>query len=123
VVDKKGNRVTSSPKRKGIIPFAVESNLNENQHQQVKAEETQGKEGEFSVSFTPTSAGQHQISVSHKGRHFKGSPFRIDVVDRPKVVFRRDYNAVGTHPVLQFGSKGSGDGQFSNLWCCLQFKG
>jgi len=108
VVDKKGNRVTSSPKRKGIIPFAVESNLNENQHQQVKAEETQGKEGEFSVSFTP---------------HFKGSPFRIDVVDRPKVVFRRDYNAVGTHPVLQFGSKGSGDGQFSNLWCCLQFKG
>jgi len=77
----------------------------------VKNEEIQGKEGDFSVSFTPTTAGQHQISVSHKGRHFKGSPFRIDVVDRP--VYRRDYNAVGTNPVLQFGSEGSGDGQFS----------
>jgi len=112
VVDKKGNRVTSSPKGKGIIPFVVEITLNGNLQQQVKAEENQGKEGEFSVSFTPTIAGQHQISVSHKGRHFKGSPFRIDVVDRP--LYRRDFNAVGTKPVFQFGSKGSGDGQFSH---------
>jgi len=112
VVDKKGNRVTSSPKGKGIISFVVEITLNENQ-QQVKVQEIQGKEGEFSVSFTPTIAGQHQISVSHEGRHFKGSLFRIDVVDRPKVVVcRRDFNAVGTNPVLQFGSRGSGDGQF-----------
>ena len=112
VVDKKGNRVTSSPKGKGIIPFLVEITLNEKQQQQVKIEENQGKEGVFSVSFTPTTAGQYQISVSHKGKDFKGSPFRI-VVDRPKVVYRRDYNAVGTNPVLQFGSKGSGDGQFN----------
>jgi len=113
VVDKKGNRVTSSPEGKGIILFVVEITLDGKQQQQVKNEEIQGKEGEFSVSFTPTTASQHQISVSHKGKHFKGSSFRFDVVDRPKVVFRRDYNAVGTHPVLQFGSKGSGDGQFS----------
>jgi len=113
VVDKKGNRVTSSRRGKGIIPFVVEITLSGNQQQQVKNEEIQGKEGEFSVSSTPTTAGQHQISVSHKGRHFKGSPFRIDVVDRPKVaVYRRDYDAVGTTPVLQFGSAGSGDGQF-----------
>ena len=112
VVDKKGNRVTSSPKRKGIIPFVVEISLNGNQQQQVNIEENQGKEGEFSVSFTPTTAGQHQISVSHKGKHFKGSPFSVEVVDRP--LYRRDYNAVGTNPVLQFGSKGSGDGQFSS---------
>ena len=78
VVDKKGNRVTSSPKGKGIILFVVEITLNGNQLQQVKIEENQGKEGEFSVSFTPTAAGQHQISVSHKGRHFRGSPFRIE---------------------------------------------
>ena len=77
----------------------------------MKIEEIQGKEGEFSVSFTPTTASQHQISASHKGRHFKGSPFRIDVVDRP--VYHRDYNAVGTNPVLQFGSGGSGDGQLN----------
>jgi len=115
VVDKKGNRVTSSPKGKGI-PFVVEISLNGNQQQQqqVKNEEIQGEEGEFSVSFTPTTAGQHQISVSHKGKHFKGSPFSVDVDDRPKVVYRRDYNAIGTNPVLQFGSRGSGDGQFSN---------
>ena len=113
-VDKKGNRVTSSPKGKGIIPFVVEITLGGNQQQQVKNEENQGKEGEFSVSFTPTTADQHQISVSHKGKHFKGSPFRIEVVDKPKVVYRCDCNAVGTNPVLQFGSKGSGDGQFSD---------
>jgi len=111
VVDKKGNRVTSSPKGKGIIPFVVEVTLNENQQQEATIEEIQGKEGEFSVSFTPTTAGQHQISVSHKGRHFKASPFRIDIFDRP--LYRRDYNAVGTEPVLQFGS-GSEDFQFDN---------
>jgi len=86
VVDKKGNRVTSSPKGKGIIPFVVEITFNGNQAgQQVKIQDIQGKEGEFSVSFTPTTAGQHQISVSHKGKHFKGSPFRIDVLIDPRM--------------------------------------
>jgi len=114
VVDQKGNRVSSSPKGKGIIPFVVEISLNGRQQQEVKNEEIQGKEGEFSVSFTPITAGQHLISVSHKGKHFKGSPFRIDVVDKPKKPYNRDYSAVGTNPVLRFGSKGSGDGQFSD---------
>jgi len=125
VVDKKRNRVTSSPKRKGIIPFAVEITLNGNQQQQkeVKIEENQGKEGEFSVSFTRTIAGQQQISVSHKGRHFKGSPFRIEVVDRPKKPYSRDYNAVGTNPVLQFGSGGAGDGQFSDPYGACNSRG
>jgi len=112
VVDRKGNRVASSPKGKGIIPFLVEISLNGNQQQQAKVEENHRKEGEFSVSFTPTTAGQHQISVSHKGKHFKKSPFRIEVVDRP--LYRRDYNTVGTHSVLRFGSSGSGDGQFGD---------
>jgi len=49
VVDKKGNRVTSSPKGKGIIPFVVEITMNGNLQQQVKAEENQDKEeGELS---------------------------------------------------------------------------
>jgi len=79
VVDKKGNRVTSSPKGKGIIPFVVEISLkgNQQQQQEVKIEEIQGKEGEFLIPFTPITAGQHQISVSHKGRHFKGSPLGL----------------------------------------------
>jgi len=111
VVDKKGNRVTSSPKGKGMIPFVFEITLNGKQQQKGNGENQGKEEGDFSVSFTPTTAGQHQISVSHKGKHFKGSPFRIEVIDRP--VYRRDYNAVGTNPVLQFGVNGSGDGQFS----------
>jgi len=46
VVDKKGNRVTSSPKGKGIIPFVVEISLkgNQQQQQEVKIEEIQGKD-------------------------------------------------------------------------------
>jgi len=111
VVNKKGNRVTSSPKGKGIVPFVVEISLNGNQQEQVKIEEIEEKEGKFSVSFTLTTTGQHQISVSHKDRHFKKSPFRIDVFDRP--LYRRDYNAAGTSPVFRFGSNGSEDGQFS----------
>ena len=103
--------MTSSPKGKGIIPFVVEVTLNGNQQQEATIEEIQGKEGEFSVSFTPTTAGQHQISVSHKGRHFKASPFRISIVERP--VYRRDYNAIGTNSVLQFCSNGPGDRQVS----------
>jgi len=39
----------------------------------------------------------------------------IPFVDRHEaVVFRRDFNALGTNPVLQFGSAGSGDGQLNN---------
>jgi len=53
VVDKKGNRVTSSPKGKGIIPFVVEITLSGNQQQQqVENEEIQGKEGEFSQYYS-----------------------------------------------------------------------
>jgi len=112
VVDKKGNWVTSSPKGKGIIPFVVEITLDGKQELMVNIEENQGQEGEFSVSFTPTTAGQYQISVSRQGKHFKGSPFRIDVVERLKGPFHRDYNAVGTKSVLVLGS--AGKDQFSN---------
>jgi len=46
--------------------------LNGNQQKQVKIQENQGKEGEFSISFTLTTAGQHLISFSHKGKRFTG---------------------------------------------------
>ena len=43
----------------------------------------------------------------------KGSPVVFNVIDKP--VYRRDYNQiVGDQSILQFGSKGNGDGQFSN---------
>jgi len=63
------------------------------------------------VSFTPTQPGQHQVSVTFKGRHLQGSSFNFEVVDRP--IYRRDYSKVGDQPASQFGSKGSGNGQFS----------
>ena len=63
------------------------------------------------MSFTPSQAGQHQVSVTFKGKHLKGSPFSLEVVDRP-IFFRRDYSKVGDQPASQFGSEGLGNGQF-----------
>ena len=66
----------------------------------------------MSVSFTPSQASQHQVSVTFRGKHLQGSPFTLEVVDRP--VYRREYSKVGDQPVSRFGSKGAGDGQFTN---------
>ena len=35
----------------------------------------------MSVSFTPSQVGQHQVSVTHYGRHVQGSPFSLEVID------------------------------------------
>ena len=63
------------------------------------------------VSFTPSQAGQHQVSVTFRGKHLQGSPFTLEVVDRP--IYRRDCSKVGDQPICRFGSSGSGDGQFN----------
>ena len=62
------------------------------------------------MPFTPTQAGQHQVNVVVRGKHLQGSPFRLEVFDRP--VYGRDYSKVGDQPASRFGSGGSGDGQF-----------
>ena len=64
------------------------------------------------MSFTPTQAGQHQVSVNFRGKHLQGSPFNLEVVDRPVKPYSRDYSKVGDQPASQFGSYGAGDGQF-----------
>jgi len=64
-----------------------------------------------SVSFTSSQVGQHQVSVTHHGRHVQGSPFSLEVVYR--LVYRRDYNQVSNQCVSRFGLQGAGDGQFS----------
>jgi len=66
------------------------------------------------ASFTLSQAGQHQVSVTFRGKHLQGSPFNLEVVDRPAIVYRREYSKVSDIPVSQFGSGGAGDGQFSN---------
>jgi len=63
------------------------------------------------VSFTPTKAGMHQVSVTFRGRHLQRSPLSLKVIDRP--IFRRDYRTVSTQPICRFGSKGFSDGQFN----------
>ena len=65
------------------------------------------------VSFTPSQAGQHQMSVTFRGKHLQGSPFNLEVIDRPAKPYSREYSKVGDQPVSRFGSKGAGDGQFN----------
>ena len=78
---------------------------------QATIEEKKGQEGDVLASFTPSRASQHQVSVTFKGKHLQGSPFSLEVADRP--LYRRDYNQVGDQPVCQFGSKGANNGQFN----------
>jgi len=70
--------------------------------------EVRDKEGEYTVALTPTKAAPVQVSVTHFGRHLKGSPFTLSVV-----VYRREYGGINNQPVLVFGSSGADDGQFS----------
>ena len=51
------------------------------------------------------------MSVTFRGKHLQGSPFTLEVVDRP--IYRRDYSKVGYQPICRFGSQGAGDGQFN----------
>ena len=62
------------------------------------------------MSFTLTQVGQYQVSVTFRGKHLQGSPFTLEVMDRP--VYRRDYSKVSDQPISRFGSGGAGDGQF-----------
>jgi len=66
------------------------------------------------VSFTLSQVGEHQVSVTFRGKHLQGSPFTLEVKDKP--VYRREYSKVGDRPVSQFGSKGVSDGQFGWAW-------
>ena len=47
----------------------------------VKVDEEDG--GEYNVTYTPTSADDHQISVQYKGQHIPGSPFRASATEKP----------------------------------------
>jgi len=63
-----------------------------------------------SVSFTASQAGQYQVSVTFRGKHLQGSPFDLEVVDRP--IYHRYYSKVSYNPAGRFGSDGADDGQF-----------
>ena len=44
------------------------------------------KDGRYVVSFIPQSLGSHEISVSVNDRTLKGSPFRVEVSERYKLL-------------------------------------
>lgn len=70
------------------------------------------KDGKQSMTFILGQAGDYEISVLFKGKHFQGSPFKLKVVD--KLGCRRDYGSIGGQPVVRFGSQGGESGQFAN---------
>jgi len=52
-----------------------------------------------SASFTPSQAGQYLVSVTFRGKHPQGSPFDLEMVDRP--IYHRDYRKVSDKPASQ----------------------
>ena len=116
-MDKKGNQISNEMMRKSIKSVAVEvaglskvkvcsdffptfssSFVNDDLCVlflllKVPIEEND-REGEVAVSFTPSQVGEHQVSVTFRGKHLQGSLFNLEVVDHP--VYRRDYSKVVT---------------------------
>ena len=41
--------------------------------------------GKYSVSFTPSSRGKHQLKIQVGGMDIDGSPFSLDVVPSPEM--------------------------------------
>ena len=57
----------------------------------IKGELKKTKDGQFEISYKPTSRGRHQLHVKVEGEHIKGSPFGVTV----KLPIRE----LGTQPV------------------------
>jgi len=114
VVDRRGKKLAGGV---GALPPFVVTITSENlQYQRLplaKVSELAKRDGEYEISFTPTLAGVHIISVCHKAKHLRGSPFHIDATLKPR--HHRNYSQVGTLPLLTFGSKGIADGAFGAL--------
>ena len=64
--------------------------------------EENGQEGEVFVSFTATQTGEFQVSVTFRRKNLQGSPFGLEMVDRP--VYHRDYTKIDDQPASRFRS-------------------
>ena len=60
----------------------VEANVHSSDGSFVSTSVTDRGDGEYQVSYTPETVGEHRISVLVEGKHVKGSPFSVSV--RPK---------------------------------------
>ena len=72
------------------------------------AEWQDNKDGSYSIRFRPRVRGEHQLSISIRGHHIKGSPFTLHVDGG------REYNHFGI--VKVFGGEGTDPGQFCRPW-------
>ena len=57
--------------------------------------EVAGTPGVYTVTFTPTTTGQHSMHITWAGRNIPGSPYRITVLEKPSL----DYPAKPTAEV------------------------
>jgi len=64
--------------------------------------------GNYQVRLKINDKGRYRISVEYDGVNISSSPFQLEVLPN-----QRNYHGI-LHPISKFGSKGNGNGQFSN---------
>ena len=71
---------------------------------QLKTDMKETKDGRYTVTYTPQSAGQHRVEMQVNGQPLTGSPLVVQVVPH-------QYQFA-----FQFGSTGKGQGEFNEPW-------
>ncbi|XP_068727327.1 E3 ubiquitin-protein ligase TRIM71-like [Montipora capricornis] len=70
---------------------------------QLKTDIKDTKDGKYTVTYTPQSAGQHRVEILVNGQSLTGSPWIVQV-------HQHQYQFA-----FQFGSKGKGQGEFDGI--------
>ena len=70
---------------------------------QLKTDVKDTKDGRYTVTYTPQSAGQHRVEIQVNGQPLTGSPWVVHVPHQYQFAF-------------QFGSTGKGQGEFNEPW-------
>ena len=71
---------------------------------QLKTDIKDTKDGRYTATYTPQSAGQHRVQIQVNGQPLTGSPWVVQVVPH-------QYQFA-----FQFGSTGEGQGEFNEAW-------
>ena len=71
---------------------------------QLETEIKDGKDGKYTVTYTPQCVGQHRVEIQVNGQPLTGSPWVVQVIPH-------QYQFA-----FQFGSKGKKQGQFNMPW-------
>ena len=82
--------------------------LRANRGSLLKVDVRDNQDGSYTIGFRPKVKGEHQLSVSIRGHHIKGSPFKLNVDGG------REYSHFGVTNI--FGNEGNKPGQFCRPW-------